>query len=235
MQTIIDIIKSIDSNSSNINPTQIYNEGWMTRLLMIQSIKEKIVFKGINFTEEFNWTSEALVSSPFISTKQNREGYTHADIVFGDFKVNFKESGKITILDDAKIFGIIEAKMKSGLSKETKNFKNYNQASRSLLCIGKNTYDKKCKTFYIVVAPFKRLERIKKDTNLEILHTQIDNRYFEHKDDINLTKILSKAKDCKVMEWSYEEWIEAIKDVEAKKYLNEFYNKALTWNRLIKE
>jgi hypothetical protein len=74
MQTIIDIIKSIDSDSSNINPTQIYNEGWMTRLLMIQSIKERIIFKGINFAEIFHWTSEALISSPFVSTKQNREG-----------------------------------------------------------------------------------------------------------------------------------------------------------------
>lgn len=235
MQTIIEIINSIDSNSSNINPTQIYNEGWMTRLLMIQSIKENIDFKGIRFSEIFNWTSEALISSPFTSTKQNREGYTHADIVFGDFKVNFNESGKITLLDNAKIFGIIEAKMKSGLSKETKNFKNYNQASRSLLCIGKNTFDKKCETFYIVVAPFKRLEKIKKDTNLEILHRQIDDRYLAHKDDVNLEKILLKAKDCKVMEWSYEEWLEKIKDIEAKKYLNEFYNKALKWNRLIKE
>jgi hypothetical protein len=138
-------------------------------------------------------------------------------------------------LDNAKIFGIIEAKMKSGLSKETKNFENYNQASRSLLCIGKNTYDKKCKTFYVVVAPLSRLNRIKKDTNLEILHSQINDRYFDYKDDINLEEILLKAKDCNVMEWYYEEWIEAIKDIDLKKYLNEFYNNTLRWNRLITE
>lgn len=234
MQTIIDVIKSIESNNSNINPTQIYNEGWMTRILMIQSIKEKIIFKDINFAN-INWTSEALISSPFINTKLNREGYTHADIAFGDFKVDFKESGKITILDNAKIFGIIEAKMKSGLSKETKNFKKYNQASRSLLCIGKNTYDKNCKTFLIIVVPLCRLEKIKKDTNLEILHSQIDNRYIEHIDDIYSREIIKKAKNCKIMVWSYEEWIEAIADSDSKKYLNDFYKKTLIWNRLIKE
>ena len=235
MQTIIDIIKSIDSNNSNINPTQIYNEGWMARLLMIQSIREGIVFKGINFANIFNWTSEALISSPFINTKQNREGYTHADIVFGDFEVNFKESGKIIILDTPKIFGIIEAKMKSGLSTETKNFQKYNQASRSLLCIGNNTYNKKCKTFFIVVAPLCRLDKIKKDTNLKILHSQINNRYIEHKDDLYSEEIITKAKNCNVMEWSYEEWIGAIEDGNSKEYLNDFYKKTLIWNRLIKE
>jgi len=31
MKSIVDIIKTIDTENPGINPTVIYNEGWMTR------------------------------------------------------------------------------------------------------------------------------------------------------------------------------------------------------------
>ena len=43
------IIDSIDQEQPNLNPTQIYNEGWMTRLLVKFSIEDKLKFKGIDF------------------------------------------------------------------------------------------------------------------------------------------------------------------------------------------
>ena len=36
------IIDSIDQEQPNLNPTQIYNEGWMTRLLVKFSIEDKL-------------------------------------------------------------------------------------------------------------------------------------------------------------------------------------------------
>lgn len=234
MQNIIDIITSIDSKLPNVNPTQIYNEGWMTRLLMKHSIEEKIILRGLNFAEIFNWTSEALISSPFVTADKNREGYTHADIVFGDFSINYIENGKVNLLNDAKIFGIIEAKMGSSLSKDTKNFKDYNQASRSLLCISRNTYDKNCKTFFIVVAPKSKLAKIRKEIDSAIIYGQIERRFSDHVDRFESAKMLSKARECIVMVWSYEEWIEAIQNVDSKKFLSEFFEKTKMWNRIKK-
>jgi hypothetical protein len=235
MHHIIEIIASIDSNLPNVNPTQIYNEGWMTRLLFSYSVKEKTKFNGLDFSN-IKWTSEALISSPFIKTKQNREGYTHADIIFGDFIIDYKVNGKVQVENNAEIFGIIEAKMGSGLSKGTNNFEGYNQASKNLVCISSQVYKDDCKTFFIVVAPEIKLVKIKEQIDLKNLLNQIDDRFRDYNDDFksnqNMNLLLSKVKKCNVMAWSYEKWIEAIVDPKSKEFLLDFYKKTKKWNRI---
>lgn len=238
MQDFIDVINSIDSNFPKVNPTVIYNEGWMTRILVNQSIKEKTILKGLDFGRIANWTSEALISSPFISADKSREGYTHADIALGDFKVNYESRGEILILDNAKIFGIIEAKMSSSLSRGTKNAVNYNQASRNLVCMASLTYNKDCDIFFSVVAPETKLKEhdIDKQIDLENMIQQIKSRFVEYSDEFKSNRkmdlIISKARTCKVWSMSYEEWIESLIDAKSKVYLKEFYMKAKKWNRL---
>jgi len=239
MKHISDIIKSIDSDFPNVNPTNIYNEGWMTRLLISQSLKEKTKLKGFDFSKISNWTSEALISSPFIKADQYPEGHTHADIALGDFNVDFEKSGKIFIPDNAKIFGIIEAKMGSILSKGTKHFKDYNQASRNLACISSQTYNnKECEIFFIVVAPEIILlkNKIEKQIDLQNMIVQIKERFREYSDSFKLSRnmdsIISKAETCTVKSWSYEDWIDAIENPDSKEYLSSFYGKAKKWNRI---
>ncbi|RYJ44294.1 hypothetical protein [Flavobacterium beibuense] len=234
MQSIVDIIKSIESELPYVNPTQIYNEGWLTRMLMNQSVKEKIKFGGLDFKDFSKWTSEALISSPFIKTKEKREGYTHADIVFGDFIVNYKVSGKVEVEEGVKIFGVIEAKMRSSLSKGTTNFENYNQAARILACISSNTYEKNCKIYFIVVAPKIKLTKINEQIEIENLLDGIKTRFVEYDEDFklkqNMDSLLAKATVCNVLSWNYEDWIDAIKDSASKKMLGEFYNETKKWN-----
>jgi hypothetical protein len=238
MKSIIDIITSIDTHSPNLNPTVIYNEGWMTRLLVNQSLKEKTIFSGLDFGEITNWTSEALISSPFVRAPKFREGYTHADIALGDFEADYKNRGEIIIHDTAKVFGIIEAKMGSNLSKRTTHFDNYNQASRNLACICSQTYNKNCKIFFIVAAPrpkFKEHE-IEKQIDLKSMIQQIRNRFNVYSDDFkskqNMELIIAKAESCLVQTISFEEWIEAIVTPDSKQFLQDFYNKAKAWNRI---
>jgi len=242
MKNITDIIKSIDSNFPNfpnVNPTLIYNEGWMTRLLVKQSMIEKTKLKGLDFGKISKWTSEALISSPFVKAGQYREGYTRVDMALGDFVVNYIKSGKIIISERAKIFGIIEAKMGSNLSKGTKYFKDYNQASRSLACICSQTYDKKnCEIFFIVVAPQIKLEKHKIDNQIDLQNMiqQIRNRFkiysVSYQAQQNMDLLLSKAETCSVKSWSYEEWIDAIVDPNSKELLSVFYEKAKKWNKI---
>jgi len=94
MNAILKIIETISTDNPALNPTAIYNEGWMTRLLVHYSIKEKIVLHDIDFSKIRNNTSEALIDSPFVHASKYREGYTHADMVLGDFTVNFGLNGK---------------------------------------------------------------------------------------------------------------------------------------------
>ena len=240
MKNLIEnIIKSIEDNNNKIpyvNPTVVYNEGWMIRALVYQSIEEKINLDGINFGEIENWTSEGLISSPFTNTKDKRETHTHPDIAFGDFKIDYSTRGEIVVNNDSKFFGIIEAKMGSNLSKGTKNAPNYNQASRSLACACHQTHEKdNCEICFIVAAPDATLKKysIKDQTDQTYMINQIRARFNEYpkqfKDQQNMESILKKAESCKIMILSFEDWVNILNH---KEHIHEFYKKAKKWNRI---
>jgi hypothetical protein len=243
MQNIVEIIKSIDSpflgKIPNINPTVIYNEGWMTRLLVCQSVQEGLTLEKIDFATVSNWTSEVLISSPFVDTEKYREGYTHADIALGDIDVDYTKRGEIEIRSDAKLFGIIEAKMGSNLSQGTTHVPGYNQASRNLACIAKNTYLKPdCQIFFYVVAPDIVIEKHKINAQIElnIVIPQIKRRFdlYPINDKVrkHMDLIISRASTCNIKSISYENWMSIIKDQNARNYLQNFYTKAKKWNRI---
>jgi len=232
MKELLNIISTIDcKGKESINPTEIYNEGWMTRLLMYYSIKKKKTFAGIDFKHLKRWTSEGLISSPFVHAQQNREGYTHADMVLGDFSIDYEKRGEIIADNMAEIFGIIEAKMGSPLSSGTKNAPNYNQASRNVACIAFNT-DKNCKTFFYVVAPECKKSEIIIKLNTNIIETQIKDRYVLSNMPVD-QDLVSKASSCEKDIITYEEWISIFNGRDRRK-LQDFYNKCLKWNNIKK-
>src|SRR5574337_1158961 len=75
MSSTIEKIYALNVLAKNINPTIIYNEGWMIRLLVIESMIEKLNIEGIDFEmlATKNWSSEALIKSPFVEAKKYRE------------------------------------------------------------------------------------------------------------------------------------------------------------------
>ncbi|KGO93189.1 hypothetical protein [Flavobacterium subsaxonicum] len=248
MKEIIDIIASIENSNvfTNIKPTEIYNEGWMTRLLVYYSKQQNITLKEIEFSKIENWTSEALLSSPFVGVSKAKEGYTHADIALGNFDVNYKQngegSGKIVVNPNADTFGIIEAKMGSPLSSFTTNAENYNQASRTVVCIAENT-KLDCKTFFYVVLPATKAVKknragisIKDLVASEKIKNEIRQRFEHHNlhnsKKVNEDEILCKVEKCTVGIITYEEWIELFTEEKINKTLNEFYDKCKTWNNI---
>jgi len=247
MKGLFKIIEEINASDSKVKPTEIYNEGWMTSLLMHYSVIENIPFStiGIDIDGNFannNWTSEGLISSPFITAKAKREGYTHPDIAIGDFKVDYSVSGKLNVNEDAKLFGIIEAKMKSPLSNRTSNVKDFNQASRSVACIANNTKND-CVTFFYVVLPITYLNKEKRDgttiigiVNHDSILEQIKVRVKTHNNanesDFLNDELLERARKCKIGLISYEQWILAFKDKECYNELNDFYVKCLKYNKI---
>lgn len=240
MDSIIEIIKTMHTVRANLNPTEIYNEGWMTRLLVFYSIQEKIKLKEIDFASINHWTSEALISSPFVEAKKIREGYTHADMALGDFTVDYKNRGQLTVNQDAKQFGIIEAKMGSPLSQGTTHAPKYNQASRNVACIAHNNVHD-CKTFFYVVAPASKIDV--KDKNgiatsdlvkQDVIKKQIEDRFSLHNANNEFIKseqeIIDKTTKCIVGIITYEEWIDLFLDSQIKNTLNSFYENCKNWN-----
>jgi hypothetical protein len=203
------ILNSVDNGDDhsvpNVNPTEIFNEGWMTRLLVYQSIKEKLIIDGlIDFVKNKNWSSEGLISSPFVKAKKNREGYTHADMTLGDFAIDYKGRGEITVSDSAINFGIIEAKMGRNLSQGTTHAPDYNQASRNLACIAENVKNETCKTFFTVVAPITMIKhhKIMEQTEKGFMIKQIKHR-FELSDMAIDNDLIERANQCLIKVLSY--------------------------------
>ena len=242
MEAILSLIKTLEGEHPphpRMNPTEIYNEGWMTRLLVHYSVQENITIQEIDFKELKNWTSEGLISSPFIKASKLREGYTHADMALGDFEIDFEKRGQINVKKNAKLFGILEAKMKSPLSKGTRHVPQYNQASRNIACIAYNTIGKDTKIFFGVVAPEITLtnHKIAEKLHPDNFKKEIRSRFAKHKEK-NLTEAeseeatLAKLESIRTFVLSYEDWIQAFEGKDCYNELSSFYGLCKKWNRI---
>lgn len=235
--TTADKISALNYLSEGINPTIIYNEGWMIRLLVIESMIEKLKINKVDFglLARKNWSSEALITSPFVETKENREGYTHADIILGDFSVNYNERGDVKLNDSPDVLGIIEAKMGSNLSQGTSNAKNiYNQASRNICCLSYVTRrNPNCKLFFIIVAPKATIDKheIERQVKRENILKQIEKR-FQHSKETYMLEIKNQVEKCKLVIISYKDWINELSNSEVQTMLGDFYKKCLKFNKI---
>ena len=238
---VTDILQRCGTKDTNLNPTILYNEGWMTRLLVDVSLQQKIQINGIDFSNINKWCSEGLLSSPFLArTRPDNlsEGFTHADIVLGDFSVDFKKRGDISPKGSEGIFGVIEAKMGSTLSAGTKNAPTYDQASRNLACIAFNTIETKHKIFFTVVAPESNIEKheIRQIVDLQKMLGKISARfdsYEKRQDMLSLKeKVIDKAKSCVCSVVSYESWLDALSSCSDYSALVEFKEKCYEFNKI---
>lgn len=241
LDTVTDILGKCNTPNTNINPTILYNEGWMSRILVSLSISHKVQVLDINFGRVAHWYSEGLLSSPFMARYRGdklAEGFTHADIAIGDFKVDVFKRGDVKLKNDAELFGVIEAKMGSKLSSGTTNAENYNQASRNLACIAFNSLEKTHELFFAVVAPDKKIQEhdIQRIVNHEFMLFQISERFesYEKTSDIYAlkSKVLKRANDCKCAVISYESWIDKFPNNKIRKHLTEFLQCCYKCNKI---
>jgi hypothetical protein len=241
IQTIFEILSEAHTPETNISPTLLYNEGWMARLLVSASIQQGIHLQDIDFSNVQNWYSEGLLSSPFLPRERGDklgEGYTHADMVIGDFEVEPFKRGDITIKSTNGIFGVIEAKMGSKLSSGTKNAPNYNQASRNLACIAYNTHCTTHDIFFSVTAPELKIaeHNINKQVNLQVMLDQIAMRFDQYDKDSRVyglkDEILQRAETCNCSVISYESWLETLANHIAYPSLVEFKDRCYFFNKI---
>ena len=134
---IIEMLKIAHTDAAVFPPTDLYNEGWMLRILLsIQSEGTKCF--PFDFLPGVRWFSEALLGSPFLPRFRGdplAEGYTHSDGVVGHFEFHPDTKTGLTLTTYATQFVVLEAKMFSHLSKGITNAKYYDQAARSVACI----------------------------------------------------------------------------------------------------
>lgn len=86
---LVEILLSCDTNANaRFPPTEVFNEGWMLRLLLDALQSRDISDHPFLFLPGSKWYSEARLASPFhprSNADSLGEGFTHADGVIGPF------------------------------------------------------------------------------------------------------------------------------------------------------
>ncbi len=245
---IDEIFRSFDTESPFLPPTQLYNEGWMLRLLMhwFATNGPNCVSSPLSIPNGCQWYSEALLPSPFLpKDKKDKfaESWTHADGVIGDFEIGKENKGGLTLKPEAKHFVVIEAKMYSGLGSGVKNAPYYNQVARTIACMAEVLHRAKRQPsdidmlgFY-VFAPDEKIGSCNFDEYIESL----ENTVYKRISDYPVTKrnelnhwfeewFLPTKIELSTKTYSWESLIDSMSKCD-RQDLNNFYDRCLHFNK----
>jgi len=134
IEPIARILDRCGSENSVLPPTELFNEGWMLRLVLDWLDRNRGIVHPLSFAPEARWYSEALLPSLFLPQSRGdikAESFTHADGVIGHFSIASGERGDVKLLPGVKQFVVIEAKLGSTLSAGTKNVRLYRSGMTS--------------------------------------------------------------------------------------------------------
>jgi len=133
IQRVADLLDACGTEQAVMPATELYNEGWLLRLVLDWYWRQKRERGRVYFASGAIWYSEALLPSRFFRAAK-REGYTHADAVIGQLDIG-RPRGDARLRPDATQFWVIEAKMASPLAKGVKYAPTFNQAARNVACM----------------------------------------------------------------------------------------------------
>jgi hypothetical protein len=134
---VMRMLESVDQERATIPPTELFNEGWMLRLVLHHATQG---IRCLPFEPEpdSRWYSEALLYSAFGARFRGDricESMTHADGVVGQFAFAPSTKAGLALNNGATQLVVLEAKMFSELSKGTRNAPGYDQAARTVACV----------------------------------------------------------------------------------------------------
>ena len=160
LKRVAGLLARCGSQASVLPPTELYNEGWMLRLVLDRFDRDRALSHELSFLPEARWYSEALLPSRFLPQRRGddrAESFTHADGVIGHFSIKPGERGEAVLLPHARQFLVTEAKLGSTLSAGTKNASDYDQAARNVACMAHmleiarvNVTTVDCLGFYVI-------------------------------------------------------------------------------------
>lgn len=164
---VAEILLSVGDERSPLRPTELYNEGWMLRLILDWAERHADDSHPLHFLPQARWCSEGLLASQFLPRFRGdplAETWTHADGVVGHFVVGNSGRGDIALTADATQFLVIEAKLNSPLSARTRNAPDFDQAARNVSCVAevlrraKRRPESLKKIGFFLIAPKSQIE-----------------------------------------------------------------------------
>lgn len=138
LNVVADLLKRCESNDNVCPPTDLYNEGWLLRIILDWFSKQKPSSHELSFSQGCIWFSEALLPSEFLARFRGdplSESWTHADGIIGHIRIGRDRKTDTSLDPEATHLVVTEAKMFSKLSAGVKNASYFNQAARYAACI----------------------------------------------------------------------------------------------------
>lgn len=246
---ITELLARCGEPGSVMPPTQLYNEGWMLRLVLDWFDRNRSLEHKLALLPKTRWYSEALLPSRFLRQPRDPDGtpfesFTHADGVIGHFKIEPGVQGHAVLCSEATQFIVCEAKLGSGLSPRTKNAPGYDQAARNVACMAymlgmaNVPVDQLKRLAFYVIAPRKQIENRMFGSliTLESVRAKVRARVAQYEDaDMDqwyrtlFEPVLDKI-DLGVLSW--ESILQALPESEEVAGMREFYAKCLAFNPL---
>lgn len=117
-QRIFDLLGKSGSMDQLFPATELYNEGWLLRIVLDWFATRGIARHPLTFSPGCRWFSEGLIPSQFIARFRGdslAESWTHADGIIGHFEVGRSGKADISLAPSARHLVITEAKLFSRL------------------------------------------------------------------------------------------------------------------------
>lgn len=235
---LLRILSSIENKETARFPaTEIFNEGWMLRLLLDALQEYNNDNHPLQFSSQSTWYSEARLTSPFhprVKGDPLGEGFTHADGVIGHFQLDPNTRAGLRLDSEAKQFMIVEAKMFSNLSRGTRNAPDYDQAARNVACMaeaimqaGVPVSNLDSVAFYVVAPEQQFRSQRGRATNLEELVDPLSIRKAVERRIIQYEN-LDRPESQSLRVWQ-KEWLEPLID----RMVNDSTLNVLSWEDMI--
>lgn len=250
---IVNMLKNCATNDSVFPSTELYNEGWMVRIIVDWFSNYSGNQHLFSFIPESKWYSEALLPTAFRAMTKGdvlAESMARVDAVIGNFNVGNFSKVDLLLENGAEQFLVIEAKMFSKLDSGTKNAKNYDQASRYVACMAETLKrteikpDNFEKLGFYVIAPLSQIEKeetFKRYTDIANIEYKVSERVeaYLDREDYNEKKdwfdewFIPMLDKIDIQYFSWEEIIEFI--IKEDKYIEykilEFYGNCIRYNQ----
>jgi len=252
IERITALFERCSGPDKNFPPTDLYNEGWMLRLVLDWFSLNPVIDHDLAFATTDKWYSEALLPSAFLARVRGdklAESWTHADGVIGDFVIGADCRGDLSLAKRASRFLVTEAKMFSKLSAGVTNARYFNQAARRVACIAEVIYRAQIppssfeKIGFFVIAPESQIEdsvftdSLVREKILEIVARRVSEYQEPEKDKWFSDWFTPTLKKIRIGEVSWEEIISFINrsDSNFGTRIDAFYSKCLEFNQYVKK
>ena len=247
IERVAHLLKKCDTSERVFPATDLYNEGWLLRIILDWFSGQRNLRHPLAFTKNCRWFSEGLIPSQFLARFRGdplAESWTHADGIIGNLEIGKAGKTDIRVLNKATHLTVVEAKLFSKLSPGVSNARYFDQATRYAACITEMLYranrlpQSLIRLGFYVLAPDERIRAgvFRGKMQLSSISDKVKRRVEEYggvKEKWFKEWFLLTLERLDVRCISLEMILDFIKQKDKKCFdeISDFYNKCLTYNR----